>query len=312
MPDSSRVALLRSRRVDENRPVAAEEAPIGLLRDVDAQISFGERAALEGVLAQARPRLAIEIGTAEGGTLERLAHYSEEVVSLDLDCALARARQLPNVTFHEGDSHVLLPEVLRGIADEGRNVDFVFVDGDHSTEGVRRDVLDLLESPAVGSSLIIIHDTANEVVRAGVDGVPFEAFPKVKHVDLDFVVGYMFRDPPLRHEIWGGLGLVIVGQAPPAYPTPVRQSRYYEAFSLLSEGKLAVVARESSIEIEELMAARDQLESLRAELDQLRVWHRAVTTSLSWRITAPLRAVMQALRLVGGIPRRILRHGPCG
>src|SRR5437763_10952841 len=132
MPDSSRVALLRSRRVDENRPLPVDEAPIGLLRDVDAQISFGERAALEGVLAQARPRLAIEIGTAEGGTVERLAHYSEEVVSLDLDCALARARQLPNVTFHEGDSHVLLPELLRGIADEGRNVDFVFVDGDHS------------------------------------------------------------------------------------------------------------------------------------------------------------------------------------
>ena len=28
----------------------------------------------------------------------------------------------------------------------------VFVDGDHSAEGVKRDVMDLLESPAVGSS----------------------------------------------------------------------------------------------------------------------------------------------------------------
>src|SRR5436305_12184065 len=119
MPDSSRIALLRSRRVDENRPLPVDEAPIGLLRDVDAQISFGERAALEGVLAQARPRLAIEIGTAEGGTLERLANYSEEVVSLDLDCALARARQLPIVTFRLRDNHVLLSALPRGHEDQG-------------------------------------------------------------------------------------------------------------------------------------------------------------------------------------------------
>ena len=47
-------------------------------------MSFGERAALEGVLAQLRPRLALEIGSAEGGSLARIAAYACEVHSVDV------------------------------------------------------------------------------------------------------------------------------------------------------------------------------------------------------------------------------------
>jgi len=47
-------------------------------------MSFGERAALEGILSQLTPDLALELGTAEGGSLERLAHHSAEVHSFDL------------------------------------------------------------------------------------------------------------------------------------------------------------------------------------------------------------------------------------
>ena len=57
---------------------------IGILAPSHWQMTFGERAAIEGILAQLRPRVAIEIGTAEGGSLERIAHYSERVHSFDL------------------------------------------------------------------------------------------------------------------------------------------------------------------------------------------------------------------------------------
>src|SRR4051812_27377118 len=50
----------------------------------DWQMSPGERAAFEGVLAQLQPRLAIEIGTAEGGSLERIAANSADVHAVDL------------------------------------------------------------------------------------------------------------------------------------------------------------------------------------------------------------------------------------
>ena len=56
-----------------------------------------------------------------------------------------------NVTLHTGDSHELLPPFLAELAEQGRNVDFVIVDGDHSSEGVRRDLEDLLNSTRGGA-----------------------------------------------------------------------------------------------------------------------------------------------------------------
>jgi hypothetical protein len=68
----------------DNRPAPLEHSPLAFTRESHSQMSFGERAALEGILAQLRPRLAIEIGTAEGGSLSRIADYSAEVHSIDL------------------------------------------------------------------------------------------------------------------------------------------------------------------------------------------------------------------------------------
>jgi hypothetical protein len=47
--------------------------PVALLHAPDWQMRIGERAAVEGLLAQVVPRLAIEIGTAAGGSLDRIA-----------------------------------------------------------------------------------------------------------------------------------------------------------------------------------------------------------------------------------------------
>ena len=77
------------------------------------QMTIGERAGLEGVLAQLRPRLAIEIGTAEGGSLTRVAAYSDEVHSFDLVDPRLPVAELDHVHLHIGDGHLLLPEVSR-------------------------------------------------------------------------------------------------------------------------------------------------------------------------------------------------------
>jgi hypothetical protein len=231
----------------ENTPTPIEMARLALLRSSAWQMSFGERAAVEGLLSQSRPNLAIELGTAEGGSLERIAAHSREVHTFDLITPPFDVSRFPNVTFHTGDSHVLLPELLASFAEEERNVDLVLVDGDHSTAGVKQDLEDLLASPAVGKTIILLHDTANETVRAGIELVPLEAYPKVAYVDLDLVAGYMFREPELLHELWGGLGLVVVDGARLGYFAPsVRQQRYYEAGPLLSIARDVVIARERS------------------------------------------------------------------
>src|SRR4051794_7106237 len=175
----------------------------------DWQMALGERAAIAGVLAQLRPRLSIELGTAEGGSLRTIAAWSDHVHSFDF--APAVADPPPNVTLHRGDSHVLLPLLLRELERAGEEVDFVLVDGDHSADGVRRDVEDLLASAAVRSTVILLHDTANEHVRRGVRAVDFARHPKVRLVDLAFVE--LQRSTGALREEWGGLGLIVVDGA---------------------------------------------------------------------------------------------------
>jgi hypothetical protein len=272
-----------------NRPTPQTRAPIQILQDPDWQMSFGERAALEGVLAQLKPRLSIEIGTAEGGSLARIASHSETTHSFDLVLPHEGLRNFPGVTLHTGDSHELLPKVLAELADAGKNVDFVLVDGDHSSEGVRRDLEDLLTAPALARSVILTHDTMNEVVRAGLEEVRYGAYPKVSYVDLDFVPGYMFLEPSLKHELWGGLGLVVIDSSRSAYfAGNVRQSRYYPAFDLIRS------ARDELLDGGE--ADPSEVRELREQLTLTRGWLDAVQTSASWRLTAPLRATKARLR----------------
>jgi Methyltransferase domain len=271
-----------------NRPTPQTRAPIQILQDPDWQMSFGERSALEGVLAQLQPRLSIEIGTAEGGSLGRIAAHSAETHSFDLVLPHEEVRNLPGVTLHTGDNHELLPRLLSELAEEGRNVDFVLVDGDHSTEGVRRDLEDLLESAAIANTLILMHDTMNEVVRAGLEEVRYGAYPKVAYVDLDFVPGYMFQEPSLKHELWGGLGLVWVDAARSAYfAGNVRQARYYPAYDLITSARDVLLARGES--------DPSEVRRLEEELDATKRWLDDVQGSASWKVTAPLRAAKRRL-----------------
>jgi Methyltransferase domain len=230
-------------------------AGLPILRPSAWQMSFGDRAAVEGVLSQLKPDLAIELGTAQGGSLARIATHSREVHTFDLIEVPFDKSAFPNVTFHSGDSHVLLPKLLESLSEEGRNVDFVLVDGDHTVEGIKQDLEDLLSSAAIRDTIILLHDTANEVVRSGIELVPIEAYPKVAYVDFDFVAGHMFREPTLLHELWGGLGLVLVDSARLAYFAPsVMQRRYYEAGQLLRIARDVVVAREADDDCESASA----------------------------------------------------------
>lgn len=274
-------------------------------------MSSGEQAAIEGLLARLEPRLAIEIGTAEGAGARRLAARVGELHCFDLS---PPSLQLPdNVVVHSGDSHELLPEALAGFAAADRNVDLAIVDGDHSAAGVRQDIEDLLDSPAVGRTLILIHDTANERVRRGLDAVHFAAWPKVARVHLDWVPGQLFREPGLEGELWYGLGLVEVDSSRTAYgEVEVFERRYYPAAPLLASGREAIGEIESDggppragrpTELEdlrwELDHAQELLERQGEELEGL-------LASPSWRLTAPLRRLKHGL---ARLRRRVRRGG---
>ena len=91
----------------------------------------------------------VETGTFRGNTVSAMSEYFGEIHSIELDPVLAsRARRIfnsdPHITIHEGDSSVILKDVLEQIGE--KSVMF-WLDG-HYYAGVERLVED--ESPIVG------------------------------------------------------------------------------------------------------------------------------------------------------------------
>jgi hypothetical protein len=227
----------------DNRPRPVEDAPAALMRDADTQMSFGERAAVEGLLGQLRPRLAVEIGTAEGGTLRRICAHAAEVHSIDVSHEpLGEAPA--NATLHTGPSAQLLPALLESFAAAGRTVDFALVDGDHSFEGVAADLRALLASPAARRTVILVHDSMNAEVRAGIESVGLDDCRHVVYYEPDFVTGYVYREGAAANTAWGGLALVITGaERSPAYADSARQPLYHEPFEALQRLRAEALSR---------------------------------------------------------------------
>jgi Methyltransferase domain len=209
------------------------DGPAGLLAPDPWQMTLGERVALEGLLVRLAPAVAVEIGTAEGGSTRCLARHAREIHSFDLVHPEGLTDELPAVIAHTGDSHVLLPAFLERFAAAGRSVDFALVDGDHTADGVRRDVADLLASPAVERTAIVVHDTANEAVRSGLAALALDDHPAVAHVDLDLVAGHLSAGGAYHGQLWGGLGLIVVDRESRAVRSRVREHAFHPAGELL-------------------------------------------------------------------------------
>ncbi|MBV9047409.1 MAG: class I SAM-dependent methyltransferase, partial [Solirubrobacterales bacterium] len=235
----------------------------------------------EGLLCQIRPKLAVEIGTAEGGSLRPIAKHSTHVHSFDLVAPPIDIIELPNVTVHTGDSHVLLPQVLAELARDGLNVDFALVDGDHTADGAERDVRDLLTSEAVTSTVIVLHDTMNDEVHAGLTRIDAAAERKIVYYDPNFLAGRLSYGDGLHHQLWGGLGIMVID----AYGTssqPLSRAAHnaYTMYELVAPVRDALIAQEHRGEptgpgkvrdaLAGSRASDDELLHLRAELAELR------------------------------------------
>ena len=208
-----------------------------VLADTTWQMAYGERMALEGVLSQLKPELAVEVGTAEGGSLRRIATHAREVHAFDIAPEIAEVvAGIPHARAHVGDSADLLPRFLAELQAAGRNVAFALIDGDHSRDGVQRDMRALLDSGACARTVVVIHDTANEAVRDGIEALDLPSHPKVALCMLDFVPGYLVVEEHVRsREIWNGLGLVVLDAGAGASPATVdaeheNVSAVYRAF----------------------------------------------------------------------------------
>ncbi len=119
------------------------------------------------ILEKVKPKVILEIGTAAGGTLFLFSHIADEeatLISVDLNQHLwirilfryiKKGKQ--KIFLIQGDSHNI--ETLKKIKAilKDNKVDFLFIDGDHSYEGVKKDFE--MYSPLVRKGgIIAFHD----------------------------------------------------------------------------------------------------------------------------------------------------------
>ena len=162
-----------------------------------------ELAALLDAMAQIEPAVIVEVGSDAGGTLLawRTAFPSADVLAISLQSASFSTGTLlrsHGATVIEGDSHD--PNTLDALqaALGGRAIDALFIDADHTYDGVRRDFL--MYAPLVRpGGLVAFHDICHHATMPEV-GVE-RLWGEVSGTKREFVV---------EPENWGGIGVLEV------------------------------------------------------------------------------------------------------
>ncbi len=173
-----------------------------------------EITALASAVEALHPKIILEIGTARGGTLliwSSLA--SEKVITCDLQDMSAQGplyRAFPptgstcQVTLLSGDSHSA--GFKQRVAKElgGKKADFIFIDGDHTVEGVTADYNDYREFVRPGG-IIAFHDIVES--QPIVTNQVYHLWKKLKQ---EAVTEEFVNDPK---QCGYGIGIIRVPQA---------------------------------------------------------------------------------------------------
>lgn len=156
----------KKRSVEEIIDNAMDFKTRGLYRIDSAQMRE-EILALAQAVKSIEPKTILEIGTCNGGTFFIWANLASELaITCDLNKSKIRDELYQHfpppdseckVTPLAGDSHTqeFLETVKKSL--DGNQVDFLFIDGDHTEEGVKQDYY--MYSPLVRSGgIIAFHD----------------------------------------------------------------------------------------------------------------------------------------------------------
>ena len=169
------------------------------------------------IVAALRPEKVMEIGTFRGGNLCvlcRLSSPTADIISVDLPggrfgggysamrCLLYRSfcKRFQAMHLIRGDSHS--DEVLARVKSITQSLDILFIDGDHTYEGVKRDFF--AYSPLVRpGGVVAFHDIVEHARDSGCEVARFwnEIKQQYRHEEI-------IENP---QQGWAGIGILYKG-----------------------------------------------------------------------------------------------------
>ena len=178
-----------------------------------AWMTMGERVVLYGLIVGLRPACVLEVGTFQGGSTLIMCAALDDLGSGNIVCVDPEPRITPeNMAAIEHRATVVAepsPAALdTALKSAQRPFDFALVDGDHSFEGLVRDVEGILPILA-DSAHLVFHDAHYYEVREAIDSC-LAAHPELTDVGLVSVEVTPHDEPSEGPEIaWGGLRLLL-------------------------------------------------------------------------------------------------------
>lgn len=154
--------------------------------------------------ADLKPEVVVEIGSYAGGTLFAWQYVASQVIGVDAagigfyGSINGSARREHGATMVIGDSHdPLTLQTLKAML-QGRPIDVLFIDGDHSYNGVKAD--HAMYGPLVRSGgLVAFHDIVEHSAEPSV-----EVDQYWREIRTDAAIEIVHpTEPP-----WGGIGVL--------------------------------------------------------------------------------------------------------
>lgn len=167
-------------------------------------------------------KYALEIGSNYGGTSFGLCHLYEHVISLDIkhDHNFDKIKAIfPNYNYIISDSTT--NDTVNYIKSLGIKFDFIFIDGDHSYEGVKNDYEkykqflsddgymafhDIIKSPETEQYNIFVSKLWNELKSQYKDNYEFISNEKNDSYRKDNKFHEILKNQ--NYSVWGGIGLL--------------------------------------------------------------------------------------------------------
>jgi len=184
----------------------------GIDPEIEWQMDTAEQMSLLAFVQRLQPECVIEVGSRFGGSMQVFSRYSKRVISCDIDttCQERLGPKYPNAEFITGPSQETLPPLLAKLQQEQVKVGMMLIDGDHSANGVQRDIHALRDYRPACPMYVLMHDCFNPTARRGIRMARWSDSQYVHAVEVDFVPGIMHHKPGFYRQMWGGFALAIL------------------------------------------------------------------------------------------------------